>query len=96
MIHSLVIGFTLALASGAGFEYLVMAILFHQLFEGQPVLAILFALTTPADPLRSLRVWWRRSHKRRCGCGNENRGGRVLRYQCGHAYLRCVRGDARG
>jgi zinc transporter 1/2/3 len=34
MFHSLVIGFTLALASGADFKSLVTAISFHQLFEG--------------------------------------------------------------
>ncbi|KAI0065164.1 Zinc/iron permease [Artomyces pyxidatus] len=70
MIHSLVIGLTLAIASGADFTSLVAAISFHQLFEGlslgiriaalpaprdgpshlvwlKPVLAILFAITTP-------------------------------------------------
>ncbi|KAI0048134.1 Zinc/iron permease [Auriscalpium vulgare] len=71
MIHSLVIGLTLAIASGADFTSLVAAIVFHQLFEGlslgiriaglpaprdpsrgwlwlKPVLALLFAVTTPA------------------------------------------------
>ncbi|KAI9461399.1 hypothetical protein F5148DRAFT_1300161 [Russula earlei] len=62
MIHSLVIGFTLALASGADFESLVTAILFHQLFEGflvwlPPVLSLLFALTTPAGILSGLIVF---------------------------------------
>jgi zinc transporter 1/2/3 len=81
MIHSLVIGFTLALASGADFESLVTAILFHQVFEGlslgiriaalppptdpqqpilcwlRPVLALLFALTTPAGILSGLYVF---------------------------------------
>ncbi|KAJ3864700.1 ZIP zinc transporter-domain-containing protein [Lentinula novae-zelandiae] len=87
MIHSLVIGLTLSITSGAEFTTLVTAIIFHQLFEGlslgiriaaippdegvtsprpsrssspsaslarkshhsvlQPVLSILFALTTP-------------------------------------------------
>ncbi|KAJ3919210.1 ZIP zinc transporter-domain-containing protein [Lentinula edodes] len=87
MIHSLVIGLTLSITSGAEFTTLVTAIIFHQLFEGlslgiriaaippdegdtsprpsrssspsaslarkshhsvlQPVLTILFALTTP-------------------------------------------------
>ncbi|KAI0300641.1 Zinc/iron permease [Multifurca ochricompacta] len=78
MLHSLVIGFTLALASGADFESLVTAISFHQLFEGlslgiriaalpahpdpqqsslswlRPLLALLFALTTPAGILSGL------------------------------------------
>ena len=90
MIHSLVIGFTLALASGADFESLVTAILFHQLFEGlslgiriaalppptdpqqpilgwlRPVLALLFALTTPAGILSGLYVF---------GEGHTNAGG---------------------
>ena len=81
MLHSLVIGFTLALASGADFESLVTAISFHQLFEGlslgiriaalpppadsqrpslwwlHPVLALLFALTTPAGILSGLVVF---------------------------------------
>jgi solute carrier family 39 (zinc transporter), member 1/2/3 len=81
MIHSLVIGFTLALASGPDFESLVTAILFHQVFEGlslgiriaalppptdpqqpilswlRPVLALLFALTTPAGILSGLSVF---------------------------------------
>jgi len=81
MLHSLVIGFTLALASGADFESLVTAIVFHQLFEGlslgiriaalappaspeqsslgwlRPVLALLFALTTPAGILSGLIVF---------------------------------------
>ncbi|EPQ53254.1 Zinc/iron permease [Gloeophyllum trabeum ATCC 11539] len=34
MIHSLVIGLTLAITSGNGFTSLVFAIIFHQLFEG--------------------------------------------------------------
>ncbi|TFK51541.1 Zinc/iron permease [Heliocybe sulcata] len=34
MIHSLVIGLTLAITSGGGFTSLVFAIIFHQLFEG--------------------------------------------------------------
>lgn len=81
MLHSLVIGFTLALASGADFESLVTAISFHQLFEGlslgiriaalpaptdaqqsslvwlRPILALLFALTTPAGILSGLIVF---------------------------------------
>jgi zinc transporter 1/2/3 len=81
MLHSLVIGFTLALASGADFESLVTAILFHQIFEGlslgiriaalppprdpqqpglwwlHPVLALLFALTTPAGILSGVLVF---------------------------------------
>lgn len=88
MLHSLVIGFTLALASGSDFESLVTAISFHQLFEGlslgiriaalpppdptdstnkpssglgfgwlRPLLALLFALTTPAGILSGLIVF---------------------------------------
>ncbi|KAH9994332.1 ZIP zinc transporter-domain-containing protein [Russula compacta] len=87
MLHSLVIGFTLALASGSDFESLVTAISFHQLFEGlslgiriaalpppaptdnnkpssglgfgwlRPLLALLFALTTPAGILSGLVVF---------------------------------------
>lgn len=34
MIHSLVIGFTIAIASGADFESLVIVMLFHQVFKG--------------------------------------------------------------
>ena len=81
MLHSLVIGFTLALASGSDFESLAAAISFHQLFEGlslgiriaalpgptdsqqsslgwlRPILALLFALTTPAGILSGLIVF---------------------------------------
>jgi zinc transporter 1/2/3 len=81
MLHSLVIGFTLALASGSDFESLATAISFHQLFEGlslgiriaalprptdaqqtslgwlRPILALLFALTTPAGILSGLIVF---------------------------------------
>ena len=79
MLHSLVIGFTLALASGSDFESLATAISFHQLFEGlslgiriaalpthpqqsslnwlRPLLALLFALTTPAGILSGLIVF---------------------------------------
>lgn len=88
MFHSLVIGFTLALASGPDFESLATAISFHQLFEGlslgiriaalpsppasnttsainnilgggwlRPILALLFALTTPAGILSGLVVF---------------------------------------
>lgn len=93
MLHSLVIGFTLALASGADFESLVTAISFHQLFEGlslgiriaalpappprtdadtefrqwslrwlYPVLALLFALTTPAGIFSGLVVFGNGHH----------------------------------
>ncbi|KAI0262107.1 Zinc/iron permease [Gloeopeniophorella convolvens] len=81
MLHSLVIGLTLALASGADFTSLVAAISFHQLFEGlslgiriaalpthpdpeqcrlawlRPVLALLFALTTPTGILTGLATF---------------------------------------
>lgn len=93
MIHSLVIGFTLALASGADFESLVTAILFHQVFEGlslgiriaalpppadpqqpilgwlRPVLALLFALTTPAGILSGLYVFGGGVHTPNAGAG---------------------------
>ncbi|KAI0248541.1 Zinc/iron permease [Lactifluus subvellereus] len=49
MIHSLVIGFTLALASGADFESLATAISFHQLFEGLS-LGIRIAALPTSDP----------------------------------------------
>ena len=51
MLHSLVIGFTLALASGADFESLAAAISFHQLFEGLSLGIRIAALppTTPSD-----------------------------------------------
>ncbi|KAF8837664.1 Zinc/iron permease [Paxillus ammoniavirescens] len=72
MIHSLVIGLTLSITSGPEFTSLLIAVIFHQLFEGlslgiriaslpsseehefkylnilKPVLASLFAITTPA------------------------------------------------
>ena len=48
MLHSLVIGFTLALASGADFESLVAAISFHQLFEGLSLGIRIAALPTTA------------------------------------------------
>ena len=88
MLHSLVIGFTLALASGPDFESLVTAISFHQLFEGlslgiriaalpapttsaqqsslgwlRPILALLFALTTPAGILSGLIVFGSSGHR---------------------------------
>ncbi|KIK96962.1 hypothetical protein PAXRUDRAFT_825400 [Paxillus rubicundulus Ve08.2h10] len=71
MIHSLVIGLTLSITSGPEFTSLLIAVIFHQLFEGlslgiriaslpsseehefkylnilKPVLASLFAVTTP-------------------------------------------------
>ncbi|KAH8111618.1 Zinc/iron permease [Phellopilus nigrolimitatus] len=67
MVHSLVIGLTLSIKSGPEFTSLVIAILFHQLFEGlslgvrlaalprasrlTPVLAAIFAATVPAGIL---------------------------------------------
>jgi len=87
MLHSLVIGFTLALASGPDFESLVTAISFHQLFEGlslgiriaalpaptgaqqsslgwlRPILALLFALTTPAGIFSGLIVFGSGGHR---------------------------------
>ena len=57
MLHSLVIGFTLALASGADFESLVTAISFHQLFEGLSLGIRIAALPPPADPHRP-SLWW--------------------------------------
>jgi len=112
MIHSLVIGLTLSITSGAEFTSLVTAIIFHQLFEGlslgiriaaippssdsnapsrspspsgngsrssltpshpgrsilQPVLTILFALTTPLGIALGLLVF-----KSRGGTSNESR-----------------------
>jgi zinc transporter 1/2/3 len=94
MLHSLVIGFTLALASGPDFESLVTAISFHQLFEGlslgiriaalpapttsaqpsslgwlRPILALLFALTTPAGILSGLIVFGSAGHGGRGASG---------------------------
>jgi solute carrier family 39 (zinc transporter), member 1/2/3 len=51
MLHSLVIGFTLALASGADFESLVAAISFHQLFEGLSLGIRIAALPTTTTTL---------------------------------------------
>ena len=59
MIHSLVIGFTLALASGADFESLVTAILFHQLFEGLSLGIRIAALPPPTDPQQPALCWLR-------------------------------------
>jgi len=58
MIHSLVIGFTLALASGADFESLVTAILFHQL-EGLSLGIRIAALPPPTDPQQTILAWLR-------------------------------------
>jgi zinc transporter 1/2/3 len=60
MIHSLVIGFTLALASGADFESLVTAILFHQVFEGLSLGIRIAALPPPTDPQQSILLCWLR------------------------------------
>ncbi|KAF8063393.1 ZIP zinc transporter-domain-containing protein [Lyophyllum atratum] len=49
MIHSLVIGLTLAVTSGSDFTSLVTAIIFHQLFEGLS-LGIRIASLPPAHP----------------------------------------------
>lgn len=59
MIHSLVIGFTLALASGADFESLVTAILFHQVFEGLSLGIRIAALPPPTDPQQLILSWLR-------------------------------------
>jgi solute carrier family 39 (zinc transporter), member 1/2/3 len=59
MIHSLVIGFTLALASGADFESLVTAILFHQVFEGLSLGIRIAALSPPTDPQQPILCWLR-------------------------------------
>jgi zinc transporter 1/2/3 len=50
MLHSLVIGFTLALASGSDFESLATAISFHQLFEGLSLGIRIAALPAHPDP----------------------------------------------
>jgi solute carrier family 39 (zinc transporter), member 1/2/3 len=50
MLHSLVIGFTLALSSGADFESLAAAISFHQLFEGLSLGIRIAALPTTTTP----------------------------------------------
>ncbi|TFK60284.1 Zinc/iron permease [Pluteus cervinus] len=51
MIHSLVIGLTLSITSGADFASLVTAISFHQLFEGLSLGIRIAALPpAPADP----------------------------------------------
>ena len=105
MLHSLVIGFTLALASGSDFESLVTAISFHQLFEGlslgiriaalpasppptdadrdaqqrnlwwlHPILALLFALTTPAGILSGLIVFGSEHQRHHTGAGADANG----------------------
>lgn len=60
MIHSLVIGFTLALASGADFESLVTAILFHQVFEGLSLGIRIAALPPPTELQQSIVLYWLR------------------------------------
>jgi zinc transporter 1/2/3 len=108
MLHSLVIGFTLALASGADFESLATAISFHQLFEGlslgiriaalpsappptdagadarswsftwlRPVLALLFALTTPAGIFSGLIVFGSGNHHPSTGTNANGVGVKV-------------------
>ncbi|KAH0835594.1 zinc iron permease [Lanmaoa asiatica] len=81
MIHSLVIGLTLSITSGPDFATLLIAVIFHQLFEGlslgiriaslpssreeefkylsmlKPVLACLFAITTPAGIVLGMLVF---------------------------------------
>ncbi len=59
MLHSLVIGFTLALASGADFQSLATAISFHQLFEGLSLGIRIAALPPPTDPKQSSLAWLR-------------------------------------
>ncbi|KAF9072499.1 ZIP zinc transporter-domain-containing protein [Rhodocollybia butyracea] len=54
MIHSLVIGLTLSITSGAQFTTLVTAIIFHQLFEGLS-LGIRIAAIPPSDGYSSAR-----------------------------------------
>ncbi len=114
MIHSLVIGFTLALASGADFESLVSAILFHQLFEGlslgiriaalpppaptdprfgwlRPVLALLFALTTPAGILSGLYVFGGGGHTNAGRAGTKIAEGVLCAISAGMLiYAACV------
>jgi zinc transporter 1/2/3 len=117
MLHSLVIGFTLALASGADFESLVTAILFHQIFEGlslgiriaalpppadsqrpslwwlHPVLALLFALTTPAGIISGLFVFGNSSggHKGTTGAGAKIAEGVLCAISAGMLiYAACV------
>ncbi|GLB42662.1 putative ZIP Zinc transporter [Lyophyllum shimeji] len=50
MIHSLVIGLTLAVTSGGDFRSLVTAIIFHQLFEGLSLGIRIAALPPPHHP----------------------------------------------
>jgi solute carrier family 39 (zinc transporter), member 1/2/3 len=57
MIHSFVIGFTLALASGTDFESLVTAISFHQLFEGLSLGIRIAALPPPANSQQPRLGW---------------------------------------
>ncbi|KAF7789163.1 hypothetical protein EIP86_000100 [Pleurotus ostreatoroseus] len=53
MLHSLVIGLTLAITTGPEFTTLVTAILFHQLFEGLSLGIRIAALPTDSDSLPS-------------------------------------------
>jgi len=89
MMHSLVIGLTLAIASGPKFASLITAIIFHQLFEGlslgiriaalptskegsfilpsqimKPVLAFMFAITTPVGIALGLALFSSGQHGR--------------------------------
>ncbi|KAF9267154.1 Zinc/iron permease [Marasmius fiardii PR-910] len=50
MIHSLVIGLTLAIASGSEFTTLTTAIIFHQLFEGLSLGIRIAAIPPPHSP----------------------------------------------
>ena len=59
MLHSLVIGFTLAFAAGADFEPFVPTISFHQLFEGLSLGIRIAALPAPAGAQQSSLVWLR-------------------------------------
>jgi len=47
MIHSIIIGLTLVVTSGPGFTSLLLAIIFHQLFEGLTLGVRLAALPLP-------------------------------------------------
>lgn len=60
MIHSLVIGLTLAVTSGADFTSLVSAIVFHQLFEGLSLGVRIASLPpTHTDSLSSSSESWK-------------------------------------
>lgn len=54
MLHSLVIGVTLAIASSSNFQNLIVAIIFHQIFEGLTLGVRLSALTSaPSNNISS-------------------------------------------